>query len=320
MPGAGYVGELRVLDIGIPRQQRPAVEFDSDLMEAADALGLLPKRPATGHKGTFGHLGVIAGSAGMTGAAALSSEAALRSGAGLVTLACPAALNDILEVKLTEVMTYPLSGERDCLLTDNVEEILRLAQDWQALVVGPGLGQNPQTVEAVRMLVRECRCPLVVDADALNALAGDPDILRGALPAPRILTPHPGEFSRLCGHPVKEIEAERFRLAREFALEHGVILLLKGARTLIVDPEGSVRINSTGNAGLASGGSGDVLSGLIGGLLVQGLSPFAAASLGAWLHGAAADLLAEDVGCAGILASDLLKTIPLARHQLEGAP
>lgn len=318
-PGAMQVGELRVLDIGIPRGLRPQTECDCTLLDAEEAASLLPSRPGTGHKGTFGHLGVVAGSKGMTGAAALSSEAGLRSGAGLVTLACPSVIHDILEAKLTEVMTYPLGGGRDCLLTMNVAELNEITQDWQALVIGPGLGQNPQTIEAVRGLLSDCGCPMVVDADALNALAVDPEILREPMPAPRILTPHPGEFSRLCGRSIAEIEADRFRLARDFATEYGVCLLLKGARTLIVDPQGRVRVNSSGNAGLASAGSGDVLSGLIGGLLVQGLSPFDAASLGAWLHGAAADLLADEVGCSGILAGDLLKSLPLARNQLEGA-
>lgn len=318
-PGADYVGALRVLDIGIPRCPREKIESECLLIENEEAARFLPKRFAAGHKGSFGHLGVVAGCRGLTGAATLSSEAGLRSGAGLVTLICPASIHDILEVKLTEVMTFPLSGERDYLLEENINEIVEMSKDWQALVVGPGLGQNPQTVKAVRGLVSDCRCPMVIDADALNALAMDVEVLRQPMPAARILTPHPGEFSRLCGHETARIESDRLRIARQFACDYGVTLLLKGARTLIIDPQGRVHINSSGNAGLASAGSGDVLSGLIGGLLAQGLTPFAAASLGAWLHGAAADLLSEDLGCAGILAGDLLKTLPLTRYQLEGA-
>ena len=317
-PGADYVGELRVLEIGIPRAARPEVDFCCELIDELVACRLLPHRSTTGHKGSFGHLGVVAGSTGMSGAAALCSEAGLRSGAGLVTLVCPAELHATLEVKLTEVMTLPLTGQQDHLRSDNCAEIEALTGKFQSLVLGPGLGQNQHTFDAVRRLVASCRCPLVIDADGLNALVGILDVLPGVADRPPVLTPHPGEFARLTGLTVAAIEADRFRLVRQFAIENRVVLLLKGPRTLIADPAGRVRINSSGNAGLATGGSGDVLSGLIGGLLVQGLSPFDAASLGAWLHGASADLLAEENGCAGMLAGDLLTTIPVARHQLEG--
>ncbi len=317
-PATDYVGELRVLEIGIPRAQRPPADQSCILIDESVAAGLLPRRPLTGHKGTFGHLGVVAGSTGMTGAAVLCCEAGLRSGTGLVTLFCPAELQAILEVKLTEVMTRPIAGQQDHLLIDNCAEIETFSAAYQALVLGPGLGQNPQTVSALRQLVAGCRSSLVIDADGLNALVGALDLLPRNEDSQPILTPHPGEFSRLTGLSIAEIEADRFRLARQFAIEHAVVLLLKGASTLIADPAGRVRINSSGNSGLATAGSGDVLSGLIGGLLAQGLSPFDAASLGAWLHGAAADLLAEDSGCAGILAGDLVKTIPVVRHQLEG--
>ncbi len=316
-PGADYVGELRVLEIGIPRASRPADALDCTLIDESTAADLLPSRPQAGHKGSFGHLGVIAGSTGMTGAAVLCSEAGLRSGAGLVTLACPSRLHAIVEVKLTEVMTQPLTGNMDHLIAENSSEIEEYSASWEALVVGPGLGQNPQTVNAVRQLVTGCQIPLVLDADGLNALEGNLDILTKR-ESPVILTPHPGEFSRLTGLSVAAIEADRFRVARKFAIENNTVLLLKGARTLIAAPDGRVRINSSGNSGLASGGSGDVLSGLIGGLLAQGVDAFDAASLGAWLHGAAADLLADEIGCAGITAGDLLKYIPVSRHQLEG--
>ncbi len=318
-PGADYVGELRVIEIGIPRAPRPADNFSCTLIDESVARNLLPHRTMTGHKGSFGHLGVVAGSTGMTGAAALCSEAGLRSGAGLVTLACPAGLHAVLEVKLTEVMTRPLTGHHDQLLRDNCAEIETLAAKFQALVLGPGLGRDPQTVDAIRRLVGGCRCPLVIDADGLNALVEVLELLPKSGGHPAVLTPHPGEFSRLTGLTIAEVEADRFRLARQFAIDHYVVLLLKGPRTLIADPDGWVRINSSGNAGLATSGSGDVLSGLIGGLLAQGLTPFDAASLGAWLHGAAADLLADEIGSAGMLAGDLLKSIPVARHQLEGA-
>jgi NAD(P)H-hydrate epimerase len=211
-----------------------------------------------------------------------------------------------------------LAGQYDYLHDDNCVEIEVLTSKFKALVLGPGLGQHPQTLKAVRRLLTECSLPLVIDADAINALAGALDLLTKRGDNIPILTPHPGEFSRLTGLTIAEIEADRFRLARQFAMDHQVVLLLKGAGTLIADPAGRIRINSSGNCGLATGGSGDVLSGLIGGLLVQGLSPFDAASLGAWLHGASADFLANEIGSAGMVASDLLRTIPVVRHHLEG--
>jgi NAD(P)H-hydrate epimerase len=318
-PGADYVGELRRLDIGIPQAGRPGADFECCLIEPPEAAGLLPQRSPTGHKGSFGHLGVVAGSRGMTGAAVLCSEAGLRSGAGLVTLVCPGSLQAVVASQLTEVMTRALEGDWDYLVGENCSSISAFADSWQALIVGPGLGQNGQTVEAVRQLVRDCSCPLVLDADGLNALTGALELLQKRTGPPILLTPHPGEFSRLTGKSVAEIEADRFRLARQFSREHRVVLLLKGARTLIADPTGRVWINSSGNVALATAGSGDLLSGLIGGLLAQGLSSFAAASLGAWLHGAAADLLADEKGWAGILAGELARYVPAARHQLEGA-
>jgi len=317
-PGADYSGELRILDIGIPSAARPHEDFSCTLVDETVAAGLLPPRLPNGHKGSFGHLGVVAGSLGMTGAATLCSEAGLRGGAGLVTLVCPAELQAILETKLTEVMTRPLTGQQLHLLSDNCPEIEAFYEDWQALVLGPGLGRNLQTISAVRSLVANCPCPLVIDADGLNALVGALDVLSGSQDRLPVLTPHPGEFSRLTGLTIAEIEADRFRLVRQFAIERHVVLLLKGARTLIADPQGRVRINSSGNVGLATAGSGDVLCGLIGGLIAQGLSPFDAASLGAWLHGAAADLLSDEIGSVGMIAGDLLKTIPVVRHQLEG--
>ncbi len=318
-PGADYVGELRVLEIGIPRSGRPQSDYPYTLIDEAVAASFLPVRSSSGHKGSFGHLGIVAGSTGMSGAAALCSEAGLRSGAGLVTLACPAGIHDIMETKLTEVMTRPLAGQSSHLCTDSVSDILSISGRLQAMVLGPGLGQDPAAVAAVRQLVAACHCPLVVDADALNALAGTKDLFWPSTDRLPVLTPHPGEFSRLTGLTIAEIEADRFRLARQFAIDQNVVLLLKGAKTLIADPAGRVRINSSGNAGLATAGSGDILSGLVGGLLAQGLSSFDAASLGAWLHGAAADFLMDEIGCAGMLAGDLLKTIPVVRYQLEGA-
>lgn len=319
-PGADYVGELKILDIGIPCLPAPPAATDAEviLLDPPTARKLLPARSVQGHKGTFGHLAVVAGAPGYTGAAVLTSQAGLRSGAGLTTLFCPSCLYPLMAQKLTEVMTRPLSGAGDCLTAEHCGEIIAFAAQAEALVIGPGLGRQPATFEGVRQLLRHCPCPLVLDADALNALVGRTDILKTSSDFVPILTPHPGEFARLAGCSIAEVEADRFRLARRFAVDLGVVLLLKGARTLIADPLGRVRINPCGNAGLATAGSGDVLAGLIGGLLAQGLTPFDAASLGAWLHGSAADLLAAKIGTAGLMATDLLNEIPLARYSLEG--
>jgi NAD(P)H-hydrate epimerase len=320
-PGSDYVGDLKVLDIGIPYLLSPAETAEAEvvLLDPASARQLLPIRSARGHKGTFGHLTVVAGAPGYTGAAVLTSQAGLRSGAGLTTLLSPPGLYPLMAQKLTEVMTRPLNAPGDCLTAEHCEEIMAFAAQTQALVVGPGLGRQPQTIDAVRHLLGQSTCPLVLDADALNALVGATELLTTLVDSVPVLTPHPGEFARLLGCSIADVEADRFRLARRFAVDFGVVLLLKGARTLIADPLGRVRISPSGNAGLATAGSGDVLAGLIGGLLAQGLNSFDAASLGAWLHGSAADLLAAATGTAGLMATDLLNKIPLARFHLEGA-
>jgi len=317
-PGAACAGRLAVVDIGIPAAGRPKLETDSRLVDALEASNWLPQRPLIGHKGSFGHLLLLAGSPGKTGAAALAGEAAVRGGCGLVTVAVPAAVHDVLEVKLTEAMTCPLADQDGYLSTAAQDAIAELLKDRQALAVGPGLGQSEGLSELLRWLVRSCSLPVVIDADGLNLLAGQLESLQQRQgPAP-VLTPHPGEMARLCGKSVAQIETNRYQVALEFATEHDVVLLLKGARTVVAAPDGRVALNGSGNSGLASGGSGDVLTGLIGALLAQGLEPFAAAALGAWLHGRAAELVAVGLGTAGMAATDLLYQLPVARRELQG--
>ena len=319
-PGAACAGYLDVVDIGIPSFGRPELRSEVVLTEVDEAAEWLPERPGKGHKGSFGHLLLVAGSVGKTGAAALAGKAAVRSGCGLVTVAVPARVHDILEVKLTEAMTFPLADQNGLLSSDAREELAVLLEGRQALAVGPGLGQSEELAELVCWLAGSCQLPLVIDADGLNLLAGRLEVFQQRSGPAAVLTPHPGEMARLCGLTVAEVEADRFRVARDFAIQHQVVLLLKGARTLIAAPDGRVRINSSGNDGLASGGSGDVLTGLIGGLLAQGVDGFSAASLGAWLHGRSAELVSAKQGTAGMAASDLLLQLPLARRELtEGA-
>jgi NAD(P)H-hydrate epimerase len=316
-PGATYVGDLKVVDIGIPQFGRQKFSSQVTLLDNATARALLPDRPATGHKGSFGHLLVVAGSPGKTGAAALAGNAAARSGCGLVTVATATAVHDIIEVKLTEPMSCPLADQDGLISVSAYQQIEQLLIDRQALAIGPGLGQSEQLVQLLKSLLTTVTTPMVIDADGLNLLTGQLELLADRNVKGLVLTPHPGEMSRLTGFTVAEIEANRFEVAQNFAAKYGVVLLLKGARTVIAAPDGRVTINSTGNDGLASGGSGDVLTGLIGGLLAQGLDGFAAASLGAWLHGRAAELVAADQGTAGMVATDLLGRLPLARHELQ---
>lgn len=316
-PGAARVGKIKVVEIGIPSLCHVAEEPECRLFDRADAAKLLPQRPIGGHKGNFGHLLVVAGSTGKTGAAALAGDAAVRSGCGLTTVACPAAVHDILELKLTEAMTAPLADSGGCLAETCWPELQLLLTGRRAVAIGPGLGQGVQVGRLVRRVLTECDLPIVADADALNALEGHAETLFERKSGATVLTPHPGEMARLTGLGVAEIEADRFRIAREFAGEFGVVMVLKGARTLIAAPDGRVSINGSGNVGLASGGSGDVLTGLIGGLLAQGMDSYEAACLGCFMHGMAADCLAEEQGDAGLKAGDLMAFLPIVRKQLS---
>ena len=304
-------GEIWVADIGLPRSSLEAGQVRQHLLTPEAVAALLPERPTTGHKGTFGHVLVAAGSEGKTGAAVLAAQGALRSGAGLVTLAVPRSLNPVFEVKLTEAMTLPIEDEsRGRLEHSALDVLLAESRARDALVLGPGLGLHQSTVRLLEALLPELRTPLVLDADALNAFAGRPEQLRGS--GPRILTPHPGEAARLLGRSNPEIQGDRVGVARELARRTQSVVVLKGARTVVASAEGDVNIVPCGGPGLASGGTGDVLAGVVGGLLAQGLSDFAAASAGAYLHG-----LAGDLGpLAGGLAGDVAERIPQAWRQL----
>lgn len=313
-PGAALAGDLAVVDIGIPPSLADGSAPLHMLVEAQEAARLLPPRPVTGHKGTFGHLLVVAGSVGMTGAAAMTAQGGLRIGSGLVTLASPRGAHAVLAAKLTEAMIHPLPGE-DALEPSALEELTSLCEGKNALALGPGLGQKEETFAFARELIPLCPVPLILDADGLNAVADSPELLlqRGA---PTVLTPHPGEMARLIRGTVAQVEGDRIGAAREFARRYGVVLVLKGARTITALPDGEVRINGSGNPGLASGGMGDVLTGVIGGLLAQGVPAGDAATLGVFLHGLAADRLSRILGTAGMTATDVLREIPPARHEL----
>ena len=311
-PGAKYVGRLTVGDIGIPEPLLSHPSLKVELMQDDLIREMLPDREPDAHKGTFGHLLVLAGSVGMTGAAALASEAAARVGAGLVTLGCPWSLNDILEAKLTEVMTIPLpeSAARS-LAPDAVDVLKPLLARCNSVAIGPGISQHADTARFLRTLLSKLESPVVIDADALNALAGEAALLSG-LAAPAVITPHPGEMARLMGTSSAAIQSDRLKAATEAAAKLGVVVVLKGARTVIAAPDGQTFINPTGNVGMAAGGMGDVLTGAIGGFLAQGLSPLKAAICGVYIHGMAGDMAAEELGLAGLMASDLLLNLPKA--------
>ncbi|BCR04098.1 bifunctional NAD(P)H-hydrate repair enzyme [Desulfuromonas versatilis] len=315
-PAAERVGELAVAEIGIPAALSRALPDRHLLVEAGEAAALLPARPAAGHKGTFGHLLVVAGSTGKSGAAAMTAEGALRAGAGLVTVGCPRSIHPTLEVKLTEAMTAPLDEVDGGLSLQAQEQVRELWAGKQVLAIGPGLGLADETRALVRHLVRECPLPVVLDADGLNSLEGKPAILNQRTAGTAVLTPHPGEMARLTGLSIAEVEADRLGVARRFATAYGAVLVLKGARTVIALPDGRLRINASGNPGLATGGMGDVLTGLIAGLIAQGSPAEEAAVLGVFLHGLAADRLRKTLGEAGMTASDLLRELPAARREL----
>lgn len=311
-PGAEYVGRLIVGDIGIPQQLFDEINFQLTGSEwVADRL---PARPPNAHKGTFGTTLVIAGSSGFIGAGVMASEAALRVGAGLSTLAVPASLQDLAASKLTEVMTRGLpETESRSFSAEALDAALKLCEKATAVVLGCGLGTHPSTCEFVEQFVRSTNKPLVVDADGLNCLSKD--ALQGTH-GDLIITPHPGEMARLLGTTAEHIQSNRIDAAREAANRFRCITVLKGARTLIADPSGNVFINPTGDVGMATGGTGDVLSGAIGGLLAQGMTLRDAAVCGVYIHGMAGEMASSLIGAAGMLAGDLLDTLPEALKEL----
>lgn len=278
--------------------------MEKKVLSHSDVLKTLPDRDANAHKGNFGRILLLCGSRGYTGAAALAAMGALRCGAGLVYLGVPESIYTIEAVKLTEAIVFPLPDEDGSLSELAVDKILQKLPQMDAVLIGPGLGQSNGTFAVLKTVLAKFTGPVVIDADGINLLAGHIDLLRGRT-APMILTPHEGEFSRITGQACKDRVAE----ARVFAAENQVILLLKGHRTVITDGT-TCYINQTGNPGMAVGGSGDVLAGMITALLGQGVSPLQAAACGAWLHGAAGDICEKEIGQYGMLPTDMLQVLP----------
>jgi ADP-dependent NAD(P)H-hydrate dehydratase / NAD(P)H-hydrate epimerase len=309
-PGKEHCGTLTVSDIGLHPQ---AVEEEAGFVRMTGrttAREWLPRRANDAHKGDAGKVMLIGTSVGMTGAGVLSSEAALRSGAGLVYLACPESLNDVLETKSTEVITLPMPEVRKhrCFSLRAVGQIHRALEGMNALAIGPGLGRHRETRELVRRILSHATIPTVVDADALFALSP------GNFPfdQPVILTPHYGEAARLLGMEIDEIRRDPITVCRDAAEKLGVTMLLKGAPTVVTGPSGETWVNPTGNAGMATAGTGDVLTGMIAGLLGQGVEPETAARLAAFVHGTAGDLARDELGMTGMIAGDILRLVPQA--------
>jgi len=310
-PGAAQAGEVRVVPIGIPPAE-VSREISVFLLEPSDIRPLFPRRPPDAHKGSFGHLLVVAGSVGKTGAAAMAGRAGLRSGAGLVTIACPASQQPVVAALGMEPMTETLpETHSQSLALKAKDRLLDLAARVEAVALGPGISLDQETLSLARELVAEVPRPMVVDADGLSALAGHLDLLRRA-PAPRCLTPHPGEMARMLGITAAEVQADRIETVRAFCRRYGAFVALKGARTVIGDPAGRIYLNPTGNPGMASGGSGDVLTGMVGAFLSRGMGPAEALEAAVYLHGLAGDLARDAKGEEGLIAGDILEAIPAA--------
>lgn len=316
-PGATLSGELCVIDIGLPDLEDANPELT--LTTSDYVRGLLPPRPTDSNKGTFGSVLTIAGSLGMTGATLLASESALRVGAGLSLLATPKTL--VLNLPPCEVIYHAIAETSEYSISKNaIKEVESKLEKVNAVILGPGLSTHDETVafvhEFVSETLAESQKPCIIDADALNAIAKNTSVI------PKnaehiVLTPHPKELSRLMECSVQDIQADRVKSAQDAAIKFGCIIVLKGSRTVVAAPDGQVFINPTGNPGMATAGAGDVLSGIIGGLLAQGLKPIDAATAGVYIHGAAGDVASNEIGETGVVAGDIMNAIPFAITNIE---
>ena len=304
-PGCTHCGELRVRDIGIPKDIVDKAESFVFTVSSTDVK--MPRRRPDSHKGDYGRCLIIAGSVGYTGAPVLSARAASRMGSGLVFLGAPEQIYDIMAIKLDEEMPFPLPGDKQGRLAANAAgEILRRASECDVCLIGPGLGKSPELCELVQSTIRIVTTPVILDADGLNALAANPDILEQAA-CPLILTPHPGEFRRLGGDLSS---GDRVLAARTFAYERKCILVLKGHRTITALPDGTAYINTTGNPAMAKGGSGDVLAGMIAALIGQKFPPKEAVLTAVYAHGLAGDMCSDKLGEYSVTAGDLISMLP----------
>lgn len=313
-PGRELAGEITVADISLPRALLDE-ETRATWVTAAEAAPWWPAREADSHKGDSGRVFIVAGSPGLTGAAAMCCEAALRAGAGLVTLGAPSSLNPILAAKLTEAMTLPLpetEGHAHC--PESLPLILERLESAGAAAIGPGFGRDPRSGELVREVLRQSPTPLLVDADGLTLVSPADE---NTFSKRCVITPHPGEMARLLGTTVKAVQSNRVGTAREAAQRFGCVVVLKGAGTVIAAPDGRVGINSSGGPALATGGTGDVLTGVTAAALARGLEPWEAAAAAVFLHGLAGEVAGERFGAPGALAGDVIGALPEALRRLR---
>lgn len=316
--GPEHTGRITLEHIGVPNYVFPLAGPKTYLIQRADVRDQLPKRPFHAHKHSVGKIFVLAGSPGLTGAASMTAQAAMRMGAGAVVLGTPRSVYPILAKKLTEVMTEPLADTEAGTVSSQAHSTIRQYVKWSdAIIIGPGLGRHPQTQSFVVRLLQEIKKPLLLDADGLNAFTDKPSLLARSKNRQIVITPHAGELSRLINVPSGEIEDNRVDVARASAKRFGVIVVLKGAPTVTATPDGDVIVNATGNPGMATAGSGDVLSGIIGTLLSQQVSPSAAAYCGAYVHGLAGDIAKASLGERALMAMDILHKIPSALNTIE---
>jgi NAD(P)H-hydrate epimerase len=317
-PGAEYCGKLVVADISIPQNVIDNEGININLLDEKLIENMCPVRYNNSNKGDYGKIFIVAGSKGMTGAAVLASQAALKTGSGLVTVGIPETLNDVVEMKVTEVMSYQLKDTGNGILAlESAHDILKKAENGDVLVYGPGLSKNKTIGDILEKIISNYSGPMVIDADGINALSSNINILEESI-SDIIITPHPGEMSRLTGYEIDYIQKNRLSVAYDFANKWKVTVVLKGARTVIACPDGEMFINTTGNPGMATAGMGDVLSGIIASLIGQGLSAKEASLFGVYIHGLSGDIGVKKIGPFGLTAADVIDRIPETLKKISG--
>lgn len=312
-PGADYSGEIKCVDICIPKSVTSDIE--TNVIDLDFAKSVFPKRYNNSQKGDYGKVLIIAGSVGMSGAAYLAGEGALMSGSGLVTIACPEEINSVLEQKTTEIMTYPLKSENGMISKEAIPELLKILPRFDAVLFGPGIGRSEEIEELLKAVIRSCEVPLIIDADGLFALSKNPDII-SECKCSLILTPHEMEMSRLTGEDISYIMSRRLDVSREFSEENGVTLILKGHHTIVTSLDGMQYINIKGNSGMATGGSGDVLAGICVSLSARGMTEDKASALAVFIHSLSGDFSAQKYGEDSVTATGILEHIPEAIKEI----